>query len=352
MAFAHHTLVIDALAYESQFADHLAPLWRALPASVRGRFIVEPALVGYARNIGIEDPQPVPRPDVLRGQQIPPNLGANRPALVASYGDTKEARRLGYGPLAFIEHGAGQSYDSSLRVMASYAGGPDREDTTLILVPNEYSARRWRAAYPSTRVEVVGTPRLDGLPARVPGPGPVVAVSFHFDGPRIPYGGTALHDGYGQVLGELAKRWQLVGHAHPKGDWPTRMERVYRAAGVPFVRDFADVCRQADIYICDNSSTLFEFASTGRPVVLLNASHWQRGHGPGLRFWDAAHVGVNVDRPRDLVAGVERALELRPEDVATREDALDFVYAFRHGAAERGAAALVDWHATHAQVAA
>lgn len=334
--------MIDALAYERQFLDHIAPVWRALPDGLRGSFIVDPSLTRYARDLGI-DAVPVPRPMVDRGKPIPPNSGAYRPALVASYGDTKEARRLGYGPLAFIEHGAGQSYDSTLPTMSSYAGGPDRADTTLALVPNEYSAQRWRKAYPSSRVEVVGCPRLDDLPAREPGPGPVVAISFHFDGPRVPYGGTALHDGYGQVLAELAQRFTVIGHAHPKGHWPERMQRLYRAAGIPFVEDFADVCRQADLYICDNSSTIFEFASTGRPVLLMNASHWHRGRGPGLRFWDAAHVGVNVDRPRDLVAGVERALELRRDDVEAREDALEFVYAYRSGGAERAAGAVVDW---------
>jgi hypothetical protein len=35
-------------------------------------------------------------------------------------------------------------------------------------VPNEYSARAWRASYPDARVEVVGCPKLDDLPAARP----------------------------------------------------------------------------------------------------------------------------------------------------------------------------------------
>src|SRR5690349_18098515 len=44
---------LDALAFERQFVDHLAPLWRALPEAVRGRFLVDPALVDHAMKRGI-----------------------------------------------------------------------------------------------------------------------------------------------------------------------------------------------------------------------------------------------------------------------------------------------------------
>jgi CDP-glycerol glycerophosphotransferase (TagB/SpsB family) len=111
---------------------------------------------------------------------------------------------------------------------------------------------------------------------------------------------------------------------------------------------FEDVCRRADVYVCDNSSTLFEFAATGRPVVLLNSAAWPKGRGPGLRFWEAAGVGVQVDRPADLGDAVQRAIELWGPDVRARQAALDIVYAFRSGAAERAVAAISE----HVAVAA
>lgn len=343
--------MIDVLAWERQFVDHLAPVWRALPD--RGRFRVDPSLVDHARSLGI-DPVPTPRPNINRGKLIPPNADGP-PALVASYGCTKEGRRLGYGRFAFIEHGIGQSYgETGSRANGSYSGGTDRSDTGLFIVPGPDPAARWRAAYPAARVEVVGSPRLDDLPRRIPDGQVTVAVSFHWPAsPRVSgYAGTALGT-FLPALEPLARRFHVIGHAHPKADWPERMERTYRRAGIPFVRDFADVCRQADVYVCDNSSTLYEFAATGRPVVVMNDRFWSR-KGPelGLRFWSAAHVGINVDTPAELPDAVARALEHRPEDIAAREDALEQVYTYRHGAAERAAAVIVDWLGTQAEVAA
>lgn len=340
-------MTIDAISLESQFLDHLAPVWAALPHSARGRFLVSPDLVERARAKGIDAvAQPRPEHAVL----FPPPRHDGPPMLVASYGDIKEARRLGYGPFAFMEHGAGQTYGNP---NGSYAGGPDRDDNELILVPSETCAAVWRAAYPGARVEVVGCPKLDSLPQREGGGPPVVALSFHWPAPLSisGYAGTALGD-YLPVLPDIAHRFHTIGHAHPKGDWPARMQRQYARAGIPYVADFEDVCRQADVYVCDNSSTIFEFAATGRPVVLLNARNWHRKGSVGLRFWDAAHVGINVDRPADLIAAIEEALEDAPARQTAREDALGLVYGVRSGGAQLAAAAVLSWLAGKERVAA
>lgn len=345
---------LDALGYERQFIDHIAPVWRALPADVRGTFLVEPSLVGYAESRGLVV-EGRPRLDVARGEMIAPPASPIGPALVASYGDTKEARRFGYGPLAYIEHGIGQSYgDPRTPLSGSYSGGPDRDDTTLFLVPGPHPAERWRRRYPGARVEVVGSPRLADLPRRAPGPGPVVAFSFHWDAPLSlgGYAGTAVGD-FQSELPAIAARWSVIGHAHPKTGWPERMQTMYRRFGIEFVADFEDVCRRADVYVCDNSSTIYEFAATGRPVVLLNARYWHR-NGPeyGLRFWAASHVGQNVHSRADLAGAIARALEDRAPDRLMREDALRLVYGRRDDSAYRAATALVEWMDSAAAVAA
>ena len=118
------------------------------------------------------------------------------------------------------------------------------------------------------------------------------------------------------------------------------MQRYYEHAGIPFVADFRDVLRRADLYACDNSSTLFEFASTGRPVVVLNTPAYRRNIHHGGRFWDWATVGLQVDHPRDLVATIVRALVDPLEVRVERDRVLDLVYQPRTGGAERAAAAI------------
>jgi hypothetical protein len=359
-------VTVDAVGCESHFIDHLAPVWTALPERARGVFHIghppghpdpiaaQAALMERASAYGIQ-PQAIELDGMRADDSRDIRVHDGIPTLVASIGDIKVARRLGRGPFAFLEHGAGQAYQSRNPTMASYAGGPGREDNELFLCPNHYSGDLWRKAYPDARVEVVGSPRLDGLPQRAitPARKPVVAISFHgeWPGATVPYSGNAVTD-FLPALPELARRFTVIGHAHPGKGWGERMGRIFKQHGIPFVADFADVCRQADVYVCDNSSTIFEFASTGRPVVLMNARHWHRGGGPGLRFWDAAHVGPNADGADQLIPAIERALEHRLDDIAAREDALEFVYAYRYGAATRAATAVMSWIDSRQAVAA
>ena len=334
-------MTLDALAYEPQFLDHLAPVWQALPGS--GRFLVPPELLSRATGLGVAA-------EALRVDMRRPAAGdPARRALVASYGDMKKGRRLGYGAFAFLEHGIGQSYngDHHSRRHPSYPGGMDRADVELFLVPNETAAAAWRAAYPRATVVIVGSPRLDALPRRQPGPGPVVAVSFHPSFSFSPETKSA-YGHYRLVLPELAERYRVIGHAHPR--WADTMTREYRRLGIPFVADFADVCRRADVYACDNSSTLYEFASTGRPVVVLNAPWYRRTVDHGLRFWEAATVGVQVDEPGDVVAGIEAALA--DDRQVAREAALTLVYGLRTNGAAAAATAVIDWMAARVAVAA
>jgi len=331
--------VIDAYASEPHFVDHIAPVMLALPPGQRGDLLVHRSLRERAIARGLE-PASVPS-------------DATRPVLVASYGDVKRARAMGRRSIAYLEHGAGQSYagdprDQRAAAHGSYAGGGDRGDNGLIMTPGEWPASRWRAAYPGARVEAVGCPKLDALPAREPGPGPVVCVSTHFEATLCDETRSAFPF-FREAVESLARApWMtLIGHSHPRAvDGPPRMRRRIERMGAEYVEDFADVCRRADLYVCDNSSSLFEFAATGRPVVVLNAPWYRRSVSHGGRFWDWATVGVQADRPEDLEGAVRLALEDRPEQRAERERVLSLVYAHRTGAAARAAAALADWAAS------
>jgi hypothetical protein len=262
---------------------------------------------------------------------------------VSSYGDLRRARARAPERIARIEHGAGQSYagaGGSAARHASYAGGRDASDVSLFLVPNEHSANRWRSAYPDARVEIVGSPILETLPARELGPGPVVAVSFHVSFAIAPETTSAFRF-YANAVRDLARRYRVIGHAHPL--YLTDLADWYRRNGIELVSDFREVCRRADVYVADNSSTIFEFASTGRPVVLLNGPQFRRDVEHGLRFWRAATVGVQVDAPSELEPSIDAALEDGRELREARDRALRAVYAVRSGSANLAAATLEDW---------
>jgi hypothetical protein len=328
---------IDVLCGEPHFIDHAVPVLLALPEAQRGDLIVwksphtrmtESDLIIRAVRRGV---LPVTR---LSDE--------DRPTLVTSWGDHQRVRRH-RTRIARMEHGIGQSFIGSDD--PSYAGGKDAEGVGLFIVPNKHSADRWRRAYPQASVAIVGSPKLDTLPARLPGPGPVVATSFHWSaGLRGPLAETnGSFSEYRNSIAPLAKAFSVIGHGHPRA--LLNMAGVYRRAGIPVIEDFEDVCRMADVYVCDTNSTLYEFASTGRPVVVVNGNHFRRDVEHGLRFWDAASVGVQCDRPADLVAAIHQALEDVPEQRRKREAALDLVYAYRTGAAARAASALVAWSA-------
>jgi len=211
----------------------------------------------------------------------------------------------------------------------AYAGGRGRDGVVLFLAVNEYQAARWRRGYPHATVQVVGCPKLDAFP-REEGPrtGPV-CVSFHWPGQVCPEAGTAWPH-YRDAVRALADRGDVIGHAHP------RMAEVVRPQlegwGIPFVDDFDEVLTTAAVYVNDCSSTLYEFAACGGPVVVLNAPHFRRGVQHGLRFWEYADVGVQVNEPDQLPAGVALALEDPPVIAARRREVVRAVYPVEHAA--------------------
>ena len=323
-------MAIDALASAPHYADHLAAVLGALPDDQRGSFIAPSGVVAArVRELGF----------------VPSHHGDEaNPILVAAFGDLARAVGLRRSRIALMEHGAGQSYGGRPAPYqhGSYAGGRGRGPASLFLHPGQHPADRDRAAYPAARVEVVGSPFLDSLPRREGVPGRVVAFSFHFNGGVAPEAKNAFRWIWPAIM-KLRGQYELLGHAHPRIF--DKSKRLYHVTGIPAVRDFADVCRRADVYVCDNSSTLFAFAATGRPVVVLNPPWYDRRVNHGLRFWDAADVGVNCNDPADLARCIDEALRDKPAQRKRREAALDLVYAYRAGAAKRAADVLLEWAA-------
>lgn len=313
--------LVHALTAEGHFTDHVRPVWQALPASLRGALAYD--LTGLP-----DDGEPV---------------------LIASYSDHKRLRPSGR-PLIMMEHGAGQTYretNGALLGHSSYAGAAERyrKGVILLLTPGPSATRAYRQTRVPAPIVEVGCPKLDAwhrgdLQPSLSDP-PIIAASFHWDCHVVPETTSA----WARYLPELVRMsrsgWHVLGHAHPRIAHTLRGQ--WLGAGVPYAETFDQVLQQASLYVVDNSSTAYEFASTGRPVVLVNAKHWRKGVRHGLRFWDATSLGGMVDRPEDLEAAVQRALLNTPEDQAERARCVAMAYAHVDGrAAERAAQAIVD----------
>ena len=313
---------VDAFASQRHYAEHLYPIWEQLPEQVRGVFWAP----GREHDWG----------ERLR------NRVTERTVMVAGWRDAQTMRPSG---LIYVEHGSGQSYDGDPRSKGdgSYSGGHSLERVRLFLCPNETVAGRWRDAYQAP-VVVVGCPKLDrwhDRPARtVDEMAPTVAVTFHWACALVPETQSAWRH-YDRVLPALAsdERWHLLGHGHPRL-WGT-ISRRWKELGVESVKDFGDVLDRVDLLVGDNTSALYEFASTGRPVVVLNAPWYRRDVHHGLRFWDYP-PGLQVDRPEQLAPTIVRALTDPVPAQALRAAAVPETYAYTDGHAARRAVTAIE----------
>lgn len=342
---------VDFLATQTQYVDHMAPIWRALPDERRGLFYVSPKIMDYARQKGVRprdlgglDAQGRRRGNVMNQRRRVPSTARDENLLVVvcSYDDMEYVHRI-HRRGVYCEHGSGQSFGGTNPDNPGGIGRA-RESVALYIVPNEHAAARNREAYPDVPNVIVGCPKLDDWhnhPVKKnQRKKPVVCVSFHWDRITIPEARSAWSH-FESALASLANNpdWTVIGHGHPR-----EMESYaarYRALGIEPVYDFEDVMRRADVYVNDCSSTLYEFASTDRPVVVLNAPWYRRDVDFGLRFWEYADVGVQCDKPEDLLACISEALLDRPQQKTARHRAVSGVYKYMDGGAAKCAASAI-----------
>jgi CDP-glycerol:poly(glycerophosphate) glycerophosphotransferase len=309
--------MIDAYARRTHYADHIAPIWRAL--ADRGTFSGTPEVVQHLAAVGI-DAVPAATPQ------------GSGPIIVAGY---RDARAVHGRDIVLVEHGAGQTYSETEN--GSYAGGRGRGGVRLFICPSERVADRNLERYPAARAVAVGCPKMDRWHSGDRRPsGGAVAIAFHWNATILPETTSAFRH-YRRGLRELANSFDhVIGHGHPRIF--SALVPEYERAGIEPVERFDEVLERADVFAVDNSSTLYEFASTDRPVVVLNAPWFRRDVEHGLRFWEMADVGIGVEGPDDLVAGISRALEDPPEVADRRRQIVAEVYAACDGNASRRAA--------------
>ena len=281
--------MLTALASEPQYLATLAPIWVALPPSVRGEFLLPDHLWPTALAYGIEP----------AAWHTPKGT-----CLVASYRDLGLTQ--GH-PAILAEHGAGQTYQGCKLGYRhpNYAGGTGRDDVILFLCPGEANAEANRDAYPDTPAVVIGNPRYDRLRAiPVTNHEPTAAVAFHWSAGVCPESGTAWYH-WRDHLDLLTDAYpRVLGTGHPRA-YPELIQ-WYEAAGIIPIESFDVIVAEADVLVADNTGVMYDWAALDRPVVALNAPEWRRTVNHGLRFWDAI-PGLDVDDPVDLPGALDKA---------------------------------------------
>lgn len=312
--------MIDFFASHTAYAQHLLPVFFATPPEHRGYF--------YAVLAG----ETAVRDEVGRKLRRGAPINAGPVVVVASYQDYRQALSAGR-QVVLLNHGAGQSYEGKLRRHPSYSGGTGRGKVALFLEPGPYAGELTRAQ--GGNVAEIGVPKLDVIHTFPAEPEDAIAVSFHWHLPQLPETDWAWPE-FKEIIAKLAQQRKVLGHAHPRA-W-ARLQPWYESVGIEPVKSFDEVLQRARIYVADNTSTLYEFASTGRPVVVLNSKHYRRDVHHGLRFWDLI-PGIQVDEPAELIAAIGEA-EAGDYDF---RDTIEKVYRYCDGqAAKRAVQAVLE----------
>ena len=244
----------------------------------------------------------------------PDTFGIN-PVLVAAYGDMMYAHAIApERKILMMEHGTGHTFGKS-----AYPNGVGKRDyVSLFLSPNQYTVDKIHTVR-DTRAEVIGTPKLDWVHERMnpyhlikqthDNP-PIIAIGFHWGHARTrpPESGSAFEH-YREYIPTLVKNtgYKFLAYGHPLAE--LKYKEFYTGLDIDYTSDFNTVMRQADVCVNDLSSVMYEFVTTGKPVIVLNAPWFRRDVEHGIRFWDYSDIGINVDGPDELLPAIEDTIE-------------------------------------------
>lgn len=329
----------DFFARRTHFVDHLAPIWKALDNSEKGKFYVPDVLLEYTRSQGIEDCVGIRSLSSRNNLVVRPP--GKSPIVTCAYGDMEQAyHSYNTRPLILMEHGVGLSFNHP-----GYGGGEGlRRRVSLFLAPNKNIYDKTHRTFPNAPQVIVGTPKMDTTICKRPEKKekPVIAISFHWNGKAVcPEAGNALNH-YLPILPFLAAKYTIVGHGHPK--IMERLIPMYKEWGITDIEpDFDKVLERCDIYINDASSTLYEFSCTGKPVIILNAPWFRRYVKYGIRFWDYTNIGIQVNEPEDLFTAIDKTIANPAKYYSQRCKMVEELYPYLGHSAERAAQAITKY---------
>ena len=307
---------IDFLATEEHFAEHLLPLYHKLPEKHKGNFYT-----------------------TQQATNVPWSTHDNRVEIIKKINSSNKERLLFLAslltdiaekinrPIGWINHGAGQTYDTA---KWRYK---DHNNLHLCICSNEHYYNYVLNNSKCRNIAIIGTPKLDKWYnyKKPKNDMPIIAISFHHDRQACSESMSAFPH-FEEVLPQLftQQKWKILGHGHPR--MIDKLIKIYNQYNIEYTKDFDEVLRRADLYICDHMSTLYEFATVdNKPVVVLNAPWYRRDVEHGLRFWEHSDVGINCNNPEDLFDCIEEALEDKPEQQMLRQKCLNAVYKYRDG---------------------
>lgn len=328
---------INFFADEEHYLKHLSPVWRQLLPERRGFFIIKDNLERLAKTEGIGRyllyrQRPMDEPNV-RGAVITYTHPSETLAMVVSARDHANALAMGFAVVRG-EHGIGQTYVAGKKTDSSvYAGSPNHRLLFAYFAPGVHPYQKQTEAHPEVVAYRTGSPFLDRF-APYPEPEPAgVGFVFHWDN-TVQAESAATWPYWSNQICELVAAGQEVWlHCHPRERGRFAAEFL-QPSGLTdrWVPTLEELHLKCGVVCGDNTSAMYLLAGAGHPLVVLNHSKYRHNINHGLRFWDAADVGVNCDRASDLPAAIEMARRRREVDWKYRESALNYVFYRREGA--------------------
>ena len=290
---------LDFYASEQHYFDHIVPIWGLLPKEFRGTFYVSEKIKSSHNDIIVGKPN-------------------DNITLVSSYSDYL----LTKGKVIYMEHGIGNTYSNE---SPYYAGGIGKDRVVLFLNNHVLTHNKNKKAYPNAKHIIIGTPKSDSIKEKSMSNNIyTICFSFHWECQVSPETMSAF-DFYKNHVVYLSKQkeFNLIFHGHPKDD--NKWNEFCKINSIKRVKSFEEVINVADLYICDNSSTIYEFILTGKPVIVLNAPWYRKSVNHGIRFWSYI-PGPQINNPSDLFSMIIEMLKNPKYWIEERNNIIKVLY--------------------------
>jgi len=292
------------IASDRHYIDHMLPIWENLLPQYMGFFYIHESLVNYVKNV--KNVRMYNKNSLKSDLRFFYNMSSEKIyTITATYGDL-ELANIGEKNLILMEHGAGQMYNAC---HPAWMRSNYNSNTVLLLATNEILAKRFKENN-NIPVEIVGCPKLDAMIFDNCIKNDKIAISFHYNCQILPETQTAFKY-YKDIIPKVAKEFNLLGHGHPV-HW-NFMEKYYKDNKIKAIKNFEQIAKQVDIYIVDNSSTLFEFAALDKPVIVLNCPAYRKDVEHGMRFWEFADIGLQVNKSEELIPTIYETINKDPQ---------------------------------------